>query len=609
MAVEIGALRALLSLDTAAFENGAKRAQASMSRVQRHLSGVSRKMRDIGRDMTLRVSLPMAGMAGIAVRTSLKTVDAQAKMAESLDTTVISVQNLTRASELAGITQGDLEGSLRRMTRRVSLAAQEMGPAKDALERLNLSAETLNDLPVDERVNKINQAIRDLIPEAEQAGVASQIFGDKTGLAIMRLNPAIIAQAADEVRRFGVGVSEVDADKIEAANDALSSIGEAVKGLSNRLTVALAPALKSMSESIGNVAERFSNLSPKTQELIGKIGGLTIVIGPAVAALGLVAAGMAAVATPIGLVVAGIAALTAGVVAFWPEIVTAKDKLIEFGRDGIDWVKGKFEGLLEFFRTLPERMVQVGENIIEGLKQGLMQKWEDLKATIVDLGSGLPEWIKDPLGMNSPSKVFMQIGRDVMAGLGIGLAEGEGLAAGPLAGAADRMRGQMDGLRDSFALTGETFGDMVADIATNARKAGDVLSDLGNRLLSSGISGIANSIFGGTGLGSLFAGFFDQGGVIPAGQFAIAGERGPEIVTGPARVTSRADTARLMGGNSRVRGKATLELVAPEGFSVRQRGEIQGIAVRVTSEGLSAYDRSTLPDSVQRINNDPLRRN
>src|SRR6056297_77161 len=131
MAVEIGALRALLSLDTAAFEKGAKRAQASMNKVQRSLTGVSRRMRNFGRDMTLRVSLPMAGMAGVAVRSSLQTVDAQAKMAESLDTTVVSVQNLTRASELAGISQGDLEGSLRRMTRRVSLAAQEMGPAKD----------------------------------------------------------------------------------------------------------------------------------------------------------------------------------------------------------------------------------------------------------------------------------------------------------------------------------------------------------------------------------------------------------------------------------------------------------------------------------------------
>jgi len=43
-----------------------------------------------------------------------------------------------------------------------------------------------------------------------------------------------------------------------------------------------------------------------------------------------------------------------------------------------------------------------------------------------------------------------------------------------------------------------------------------------------------------------FAGMFDKGGRIPSGQFGIAGEYGPEIVKGPAYVTSRADTANLM---------------------------------------------------------------
>jgi len=400
----------------------------------------------------------------------------------------------------------------------------------------------------------------------------------------------------------------VDADKIEAANDALSALGQATKGLSNRLTVALAPALKSISESIGNVAERFSNLTPETQAIIGKIGALTIAIGPVVAALGLLAAGIAALLSPVGLVVAGIAALTAGVVAFWPEIIRAKDAMIDFGAQGIDWVKGKFEGLLEFFRTLPEQMVQIGADIIEGLKRGLLQKWEDLKATIVDLGSGLPEWIKDPLGMNSPSKVFMQIGRDVMAGLGIGLTEGESLAAGPLAGAADRMRGQMDGLRGSFALTGETFGDMVADIATGARKAGDVLSDLGNRLISSGISGIANSLLSGTGLGNIFAGLFDNGGMIPAGQFGIAGERGPEIVTGPARVTSRVDTARMLEGGTQPDRTSKVELALSPDLEARILEQSKTMSVEVTSAGLQEYDRRTLPGSFDRISKDTRRR-
>lgn len=51
------------------------------------------------------------------------------------------------------------------------------------------------------------------------------------------------------------------------------------------------------------------------------------------------------------------------------------------------------------------------------------------------------------------------------------------------------------------------------------------------------------------GIGKSF-GFFDGGGTIGAGQIGIVGERGPELVQGPANVTSRADTASMVGGDN-----------------------------------------------------------
>lgn len=58
---------------------------------------------------------------------------------------------------------------------------------------------------------------------------------------------------------------------------------------------------------------------------------------------------------------------------------------------------------------------------------------------------------------------------------------------------------------------------------------------------------------------SPFAGMYDSGGVIPAGQFGIVGENGPEIVNGPARITSRRRTAALAAA---VLGAAASPLVA-----------------------------------------------
>lgn len=331
MSAVIGALRGVLSLDSAAFDKGAARAQASMSSLQRSLAGTGERAQRVGRQMSLRLSAPLAAAATVAVKSSLRIVDSQAKAAQSMDTTVVSMQNLDRAASLAGISAGDLDGSLRRMTRRISLAEQGAGPAADALERLGLSAEDLNKLPVDQRVDRINSAIRELIPAAEQAGVASQIFGDRTGLAILRLDSDVLARAERDVDRFGVAVSDVDAAQIEAANDAMSALGLITRGLANQITVALAPVLQSLAESAQQLGEWFNDLSPPTRRLIAAGTALTAALGPAVLTLGLMATGLAALVSPIGAVVLGLGAVAGvalAVAANW-DTLTARFPVLE----------------------------------------------------------------------------------------------------------------------------------------------------------------------------------------------------------------------------------------------------------------------------------------
>lgn len=55
-----------------------------------------------------------------------------------------------------------------------------------------------------------------------------------------------------------------------------------------------------------------------------------------------------------------------------------------------------------------------------------------------------------------------------------------------------------------------------------------------------------------------FAGMYDSGGAIPRGQFGIVGENGPEIVNGPANVTSRRRTAALASVVAGMMGSAAV---------------------------------------------------
>lgn len=49
------------------------------------------------------------------------------------------------------------------------------------------------------------------------------------------------------------------------------------------------------------------------------------------------------------------------------------------------------------------------------------------------------------------------------------------------------------------------------------------------------LGGIGSAV--GSAVGGLFGGFFANGGYLPAGKFGVAGEAGPELITGPANVT------------------------------------------------------------------------
>ena len=146
-----------------------------------------------------------AAAAGVAmVRSGLETIGAQADMAASLKTTVESLQVLTWAGELAGVSMGEIEQATKKLTTRLSEAAAGSGSAVGALQRLNLTAAELQALPLDQRIVAIQEALNRFVPEAERAAVASDLFGDKAALAFLRIDPATLREAAQVVRDFGV---------------------------------------------------------------------------------------------------------------------------------------------------------------------------------------------------------------------------------------------------------------------------------------------------------------------------------------------------------------------------------------------------------------------
>lgn len=271
----LGKLRVRLGLDDKEFKNGMNKAQAKL------------------RVFSRRLAIAGAAVAGaaasgliLATKNSFATIDAQAKLAQSLGTTTESMQVLSRAGELAGVSFSGIEQGTKDLTRRLSQAAAGGGPAVKTLKQLYLSAADLMALPLNERVEKINQAIEDFVSPAERAAAAGQLFGEEGSIAMSRLDSATLRQATQDVKDFGVGVSEVDAKKIAIANDAISRIGLVAKGAGNQIAVALAPAITAAADALvalfregGPANVLIKKLGENFQTLASYAAGAALILG------------------------------------------------------------------------------------------------------------------------------------------------------------------------------------------------------------------------------------------------------------------------------------------------------------------------------------------
>lgn len=270
----------------AEFEGIAGAAEQSFGKTGREADRASARLAEFGRRAKVAAAATAAAMvaaAAAAVRSGLQVVDAQAKLAQSLNTTVESMQVLERAGQLAGVSLGQIEQAAVQMTRRLSQAAAGTGPAVDALQRLNLEAAELAGLPLDERIARVQEAIERFIPPAQRAAVASQIFGDRAGVMFARIDTETLRTATRDVREFGVAVSESDARQIERTNDALSRLSLIWRGLANQLAVAVAPTLERVAEGLAAVARQTGPLGRAIVMLVDNFGRLVAIGGTAAA--------------------------------------------------------------------------------------------------------------------------------------------------------------------------------------------------------------------------------------------------------------------------------------------------------------------------------------
>lgn len=180
----------------------------------------------------------------------MEAIDASKKLGESIGATVTGLRALNMAADLSGL-EG-MESSITRLNQNLGAFEQGTGRARESIERLNLDVAAMRNMDADQKVAYLADQIQRSGMSAQEASFHLKRLGfDQAEAAGVFLKGGdAFRQAREDVERFGLAVSQLDASKMEIINDNITSTKAAMSGLVTRMTTALTPAFLEVTDSV-----------------------------------------------------------------------------------------------------------------------------------------------------------------------------------------------------------------------------------------------------------------------------------------------------------------------------------------------------------------------
>lgn len=205
------------------------------------------------------------GALTVATVKGINAIDQLAKEADKLGVATENLQLLRHAADLTGVSSEKLGTGLQRMTRRVAEAAQGTGEAVKALQELNLDARELNDLAPDEIFKRLMVAMQGVSNQSDRIRLAMKLF-DSEGVGLvntLKLTESQLDSMKRELESLGAIVTREAAAQVEDAKDQFTRLGVVAEGLTNQLTIGLAPVITVITDRIIELAKQSSFLRDK----------------------------------------------------------------------------------------------------------------------------------------------------------------------------------------------------------------------------------------------------------------------------------------------------------------------------------------------------------
>lgn len=169
----------------------------------------------------------------------------------------------------------------------------------------------------------------------------------------------------------------------------------------------------------------------------------------------------------------------------WSAIVGAVTKVKEWGVNLASTAKSAITtmitNILDTAKSIPGKFLQIGKDIINGIKQGISSAIGGLYSSIKSSLSGLVDKAKKALGINSPSKVFANtVGIAIPEGIAKGIDDNVDIAEDSVTDLADDMIAQADKI-NGLTLNRQMETTFKGSVSSDT-KILDQLSDIAKRL-------------------------------------------------------------------------------------------------------------------------------
>lgn len=197
-----------------------------------------------------------ATAAGTAIGyLTMKSIDAVGDandFAKSVGASYTELRKLQKAAQLSGVDLATTNVALMKMSDVLGSAFGGNAAAIESFEKIGVSVDALKRMKPEQQFVAIGEAINRIKDPSEKIAAARDIFGRSGGSLISFFANARqdIAEAGIALDRFGISLSQVDVEKIDAAGDAFGEWKFIVEGIGNQLAKQFAPLILDASDRL-----------------------------------------------------------------------------------------------------------------------------------------------------------------------------------------------------------------------------------------------------------------------------------------------------------------------------------------------------------------------